>query len=128
MSRLDEVGEADGVTQLEQVGRFREVEGGLGGHAQDDDPVGSIDDVGGGSREPPGREELVLEVDDQPPLTGHLDGQKGFVPEPDAALGVRLQATRPEPGRVAAVARRIAAWVRLGAAPVAERRVAKDNF
>lgn len=44
--------------------------------------------------------------------------------EPDAALGLRLQANRPEPGRLAAVARRIAAVVRLAATPAAERRLA----
>lgn len=42
----------------------------------------------------------------------------------DARLGLRLQRNRPEPGRVAQVARRIAAHLRLGATPVGERRVA----
>ena len=43
---------------------------------------------------------------------------------PDAALGLSLQTSRPEPGRVAQVARRIAAGVRLAATPAAERRLA----
>lgn len=42
----------------------------------------------------------------------------------DARLGLRLQRNRPEAGRVRQVARRVAAAVRLGATPVAERRVA----
>jgi len=43
---------------------------------------------------------------------------------PDAALGLSLQANRPEPDRIAQVARRIAAQLRLQATPPAERRVA----
>ncbi len=42
----------------------------------------------------------------------------------DARLGLRLQRNRPEPGRVAQVARRIAAHLALAATPAAERRVA----
>jgi cobaltochelatase CobN len=42
----------------------------------------------------------------------------------DAALGLRLQRNRPEPDRVAQVARRIAAHLRLAATPPAERRLA----
>lgn len=42
----------------------------------------------------------------------------------DARLGLRLQRNRPEPGRVAQAARRIAAHLRLAATPVGERRVA----
>lgn len=46
--------------------------------------------------------------------TGPLDGR----------LGLRLQRNRPEPGRVAQVARRVAAHLRLAATPAAERRLA----
>ncbi len=42
----------------------------------------------------------------------------------DERLGLSLQRNRPEPGRVAQVARRIAAQLRLAASPAAERRVA----
>ncbi len=42
----------------------------------------------------------------------------------DERLGLRLQRNRPEAGRVAQVARRVAAALRLAATPVAERRVA----
>lgn len=44
--------------------------------------------------------------------------------EPDASLGVRLQVNAAEPDRVQAVAERIAAWLRLQAAPRADRRIA----
>lgn len=43
---------------------------------------------------------------------------------PDARLGLRLQRNRPEPGRVAQVAARVAAHLRLAATPPAERRLA----
>lgn len=43
--------------------------------------------------------------------------------EVDADLGVSLQENRPEADRIAAVARRIAAILRLGATPPAERRI-----
>ncbi|MFT3973133.1 MAG: cobaltochelatase subunit CobN [Amaricoccus sp.] len=42
----------------------------------------------------------------------------------DARLGLRLQRNRPEAARVAQVARRVAATLRLAATPVAERRLA----
>ena len=43
---------------------------------------------------------------------------------PDERLGLALQANRPEPDRIAQVARRIAAQLRLAATPAVERRIA----
>ena len=65
---------------------------------------------------------VVLPELDGRVLAGAISFKEGG--EPDARLGLSLLANRPEPGRIAQVARRVAAHVRLRATPVAARRLA----
>ena len=65
---------------------------------------------------------VVLPELDGRVLAGAISFKEGGAP--DARLGLSLLANRPEPGRVAQVARRIAAHTRLRAVPAAGRRLA----
>ncbi|WP_299133048.1 cobaltochelatase subunit CobN [uncultured Amaricoccus sp.] len=65
---------------------------------------------------------VVLPELDGRVLAGAISFKEGGAP--DAAMGLGLLANRPEPGRIAQVARRIAAQIRLAATPAAGRRLA----